>query len=187
MVNTFVPFADFQLIAKCLDKSRIFKQAVEAYQIIRILEVYEILEQLYNLPYKSGLVSVHLRTLYRQYQASNQRLVRVETGFIILPVDEALQRQSVIKLGFGLHPAVRMWYGYRPALMAYYNTMLTEAENRGVNTEMKYYEVKEYTLPHWWGWHCVHLSHRCSLKRKLPTHYTFTDKLMLLDYDWPVD
>lgn len=187
MVNTFVPFADFQLIAKCLDKSRIFKQAVEAYQIIRILEVYEILEQLYNQPYKSGLVSDHLGSLYRQYQASAQRLVRVETGFIILPVDEALKVKGVVKLGFGLHPAVRMWYGYRAALMVYYNVMLAEAKLRKFNTDLTYYEVKDYTLPHWWGWPSVHLSHRCSLKLKLPTHYTFTDRLVMLDYDWPVD
>lgn len=187
MVNTFVPLTDFTLIAKLLDNSRIFKQAVEAYQIIRLLEIYEILEQLYSRPYKDGLVSVHLKSLYNQYKGSDKRLVRVESGFIILPAEEALTRDGVIKLGFGLHSAVRMWYGYRPALMAYYNIMLAEAEARGWQTEMLYYDVKEYILPHWWGWEAIHLSHRCALKRKLPSHYTFKDRMYMLDYVWPVD
>lgn len=37
MVNTFLPYADFQLSVKCLDDKRCGKQRIEAYQIIQAL------------------------------------------------------------------------------------------------------------------------------------------------------
>jgi hypothetical protein len=38
MVNTFLPFADFQQTASCLEYRRLGKQRVEARQIIKVLE-----------------------------------------------------------------------------------------------------------------------------------------------------
>lgn len=37
-MNTFLPFDDFRKSAKCLDKKRCFKQVVETYQILNILD-----------------------------------------------------------------------------------------------------------------------------------------------------
>ena len=36
--------------------------------------------------------------------------------------------------GWRNHPAVKMWDGYEPALMEYYNAMLKEAKMRGIKT-----------------------------------------------------
>jgi hypothetical protein len=37
-MNTFLPFSDFYKSASCLDKRRCFKQVVETYQILNILD-----------------------------------------------------------------------------------------------------------------------------------------------------
>lgn len=37
-MNTFLPVSDFQKSARCLDKRRCFKQVVETYQILNILD-----------------------------------------------------------------------------------------------------------------------------------------------------
>lgn len=49
MVNTFLPFPDFQASAKCLDKLRLNKQITEAVQILSILENVDLLSKYYNL------------------------------------------------------------------------------------------------------------------------------------------
>lgn len=37
-MNTFLPFSDFRASASCLDKRRCFKQVVECYQILNVLD-----------------------------------------------------------------------------------------------------------------------------------------------------
>ena len=37
-MNTFLPFSDFERSARCLDKRRCFKQVVECYQLLNILD-----------------------------------------------------------------------------------------------------------------------------------------------------
>jgi hypothetical protein len=37
-MNTFLPFTDFATSASCLDKRRCFKQVVEAYQLLNVLD-----------------------------------------------------------------------------------------------------------------------------------------------------
>jgi len=86
------------------------------------------------------------------------------------------------------HPCIRMWVGYDDALASY--TMYCEAERqrRGMNPHLEadfVYELydaplqSQVELPHWWGRHDVHESHRVNLLLKrlgLPHG----------DYVWPV-
>jgi hypothetical protein len=99
------------------------------------------------------------------------------------------------------HPAVRMWRGFVPALVAYGVTVCDEWRRRGGSDTVRA-SLLEFTggqvpevsrlrssgqLPGWLGWPELHLSHRSALVRKDPEHYRpyFPDVPDDLPYLWP--
>ena len=120
---------------------------------------------------------------------------RVET----LQVMRAL---TIAGYGWQNHPVVRMWRGYRPALMAYQDATCDEWEARGhvdtcrlktlidleaVTEDAAAYRAGTYDLPPWFGSEEVHRSHRSNLLRKDPVHYAEMahDVPADLPYVWP--
>lgn len=121
---------------------------------------------------------------------------RVET----LQIMRAL---TVPGYGWQNHPAVRMWRGYRPALMAYQRETCDAWTGRGfadtclAKTEEALarepadadaYAAGEILLPAWFGRDDVHESHRSKLVEKDEEHYAplFPGSRPGLDYVWPV-
>src|SRR4051794_25934773 len=101
------------------------------------------------------------------------------------------------------HPAVRMWRGFVPALVAYGVAVCDEWRRRGGSDTVRD-SLLEFTggqvpdparlretgaLPGWLGWRELHLSHRSALVRKDPEHYRpyFPDVPDDLPYLWPPD
>lgn len=101
------------------------------------------------------------------------------------------------------HPAVRMWRGFVPALVAYGVVVCDEWRRRGGNDTVRA-SLLEFTggqvpdparlrdlgqLPAWLGWPELHRSHRSALVRKDPQHYRayFPDVPDDLPYLWPPD
>ena len=94
------------------------------------------------------------------------------------------------------HPAVRMWRGFIPALVAYGVENCREWSRRGnadtVLPQLLGWSAGEVPhdppLPPWWGLSDLHLSHRSALLRKDPEHYRplFGDVPDDLEYVWPV-
>jgi hypothetical protein len=99
------------------------------------------------------------------------------------------------------HPAVRMWRGFVPALVAYGVAVCDEWRRRGGSDTVRA-SLLEFTggqvpdpaglretgqLPGWLGWPELHLSHRSALVRKDPDHYRsyFPDVPDDLPYLWP--
>ncbi len=99
------------------------------------------------------------------------------------------------------HPAVAMWRGFVPALVAYGLVMCDAWEQRGF-TDTVAGSLLEFTggvppdvgelrvhgqLPPWLGTATLHVSHRSSLVRKEPEHYRrfFPDVPDDLPYLWP--
>lgn len=77
------------------------------------------------------------------------------------------------KKGFINHPIVFMWRGHEQALKLYYNTMIDEWIRRGyVNNMKKYRLVKTVELPWFMFSKPILMSHRASLLRKNPKHYS---------------
>ena len=86
------------------------------------------------------------------------------------------------------HPCTRMWDGYVDALKAYTNTMILEWCNRRYKNNMQLYEVGEYEMPFWFGWHVIHSTHRASLLSKsynFYIQYGWTE-LPIQNVYWPV-
>ena len=103
--------------------------------------------------------------------------------------------------GWKNHPAVRMWRGFVPGLVAYGLAGVDEWRSRG-RADATRSALLEFTggiepqwdalhdegrLPPWVGDEAVHLSHRSALVRKDPEHYRqyFEDVPDDLPYVWP--
>ncbi len=98
---------------------------------------------------------------------------------------KALDRDSG---GWVNHPATKMWRGYKDALKAYMNAMISEWERRGYKNTMVYADVPEnYELPRWMGSR-IHATHRAALLAKNSEHYAKFDwaEQPQVDYFWPV-
>lgn len=103
--------------------------------------------------------------------------------------------------GWKNHPAVRMWRGFVPGLVAYGLACVDEwrARGRADATRSSLLEFSggvepdwdrlhdEGRLPPWVGEEALHLSHRSALLRKEPEHYRqlFGDVPDDLPYVWP--
>jgi pyrimidine dimer DNA glycosylase len=114
---------------------------------------------------------------------------------------EALTILRVLRIatyGWQHHPAVRMWRGSEPALLAYAGAVCEAWIARGhVDTVMAKLEAEApdgrvprqdaVAMPWWLGDERVHRSHRSNLVRKDPAWYRprFPDVPDDLEYYWP--
>jgi hypothetical protein len=136
-MQTFLPYPHFSASAAVLDSSRLGKQRVEAYQIIRTLDG--------------------------------------------------------VTRGWRNHPAVRMWRGFEPALLAYGMAICDEWDRRGypdtVREKLAVHRRRgRVRMPAWLGDEAFHASHRSNLLRKDPDWYGrfgWTEPPDL-PYVWPV-
>jgi hypothetical protein len=90
--------------------------------------------------------------------------------------------------GWQSHPAVTMWRGYLPALLAYRDAMIREWVSRGYHNTMPYRSDSPlYEVPWWLGDEAFHRSHQSNLIRKLPSYYSpkFPGVPGDLPYQWP--
>jgi hypothetical protein len=90
------------------------------------------------------------------------------------------------------HPAVAMWRGFVPALVAYGLESCHEWTRRGYADTvaaqlLAWGEHPSYDLPPWFGLDEMHRAHQSSLLRKEPAHYgpLFPDVPDDLPYFWP--
>jgi hypothetical protein len=90
------------------------------------------------------------------------------------------------------HPAVTMWRGFVPALLAYGLESCREWTRRGyadtvADQLMAWGEHPTYDLPPWFGLDEMHRAHQSSLLRKDPVHYgaLFPGVPDDLPYFWP--
>ncbi|MDX1540998.1 MAG: pyrimidine dimer DNA glycosylase/endonuclease V [Geminicoccaceae bacterium] len=91
--------------------------------------------------------------------------------------------------GWLRHPCIRMWRGYEPFLVLYFNAALAEWARRGFAGTLQPREpAGEPEPPFWWGDERLHRSHRSALLRKDPAHYGRFgwDDPVDLPYFWPV-
>jgi len=90
-------------------------------------------------------------------------------------------------VGWRRHPAALAWEGCTCALALYTNIMIQEWIDRGYKNSMQFLpHCAKPSFPWWWGWEPIHTSHRASLVRKNPSHYTWeTGPYANWGYIWP--
>lgn len=184
MVNTFVISSDFDECARYLDRKRLGKQRVEAYQVLRILLFLHRLGEHFKHPYPGGSTG---RDIVKRSEWVKEIRTRYSNEEMGLTFDgELVPMARAFRLGFSSHPIVRMWVGYENALKLYINAMIKEWLNRGYKNTMATYDVPENSTKPWWVYTKALInSHKASLHRKLPTHYEPTHKKYLMrGYIW---
>jgi hypothetical protein len=114
---------------------------------------------------------------------------------------EALQILNLLTTGARLgHPAVEMWKGYEPALVAYARAISDEWVRRGNRDTVKNkineianeatitaMDIKYAEMPPWFGTKRFHASHRANLVRMMPNYYgrIWPGHRTDLKYYWP--
>jgi hypothetical protein len=115
---------------------------------------------------------------------------------------QILRALTFADYGWRNHPAVTMWRGHVPALVAYGDAVVDAWSARG-RADRTRAQIREFAapepprdqaalqeaglLPAWLGWEALHRSHRSALLRKAPEHYgrLFSDVPDDLPYVWP--
>ena len=106
---------------------------------------------------------------------------RVEAKQIIDLLEKHDASEDISKLGWGNHPAVRMWIGYTDCLKLYYKEIVKEWIKRGYKNNIPIYlELKELPIkiPDWLGRKDFHNAHKSNLLRK--------DKEFYGKYNWDI-
>ncbi len=164
LMQTFLPYPDFNKSAKCLDMRRLGKQRVECLQILKCLEI-----------------------------GRNQcKICRKGWDFCECPYEQRRVDKNFISTPWYNHPAVRMWKGYEASLAFYGLCIGSEWIRRGYKDTCytKILEfVKEGNHPKWLGDKKFHLAHQSNLIRKKPEYYRpifGNDVPNDMPYYWPV-
>ena len=114
---------------------------------------------------------------------------RLEAKQIIDLLEKHDAGEDISKLGWGNHPAVRMWIGHTYLLKAYYNEILDEWIRRGYKNNMKHYDIPisddwlnpyaPYEQPPWRFRKDFHDAHKSKLLQKDYEYYK--------QFEWDVD
>lgn len=184
MVNTFIICSNFQKNFKYLDRQRLGKQRVEAYQILNILLDAKLISKVFNYSKqpkvptpdtgKDFLLRVKwLQDIYTKYKKENTCLVvEIITGKIFRIDRSEIKKYGKefrkISGGFYNHPMTHMWIGYENGLKHYINLCIDEWICRGYKNNMKTYDLTDKTivLPFWINCKVLYYSHRSALYRK---------------------
>lgn len=158
-MQTFLPYPDFARSAACLDRQRLGKQRLEAFQI---LQTNCRGPYIYMCP--DCQVRVPLSTL--------------KCKICGMPEKTLKQR----KRPWYNHPATIMWRGHEQYLVDYIYFICKEWSSRGYKDQIledvedfaaRYYSIiyTKFSLIPWLGRSEFHLTHQSNLIRKNPTHY----------------
>jgi len=150
MVNTFLICPNWILSAKILDRSRVWKQVVEARQILQLIQDLK-----YLLVYSDRSFSNwdDIKQLTSEYKQSNTIFLRRKEEYIpvsrqdfndgkydyLLKPINSPESYKPVKLGFMYHPIVRMWWSFTEALKYYINIHIKECLNRGYDPNISQY------------------------------------------------
>jgi hypothetical protein len=167
-MQTFLPYPSFEESARVLDRARLDRQRVETLQILEMLTC-------------NRLVSS---------APLNGRASR-------LPA-ERWHLEARLGTGRSPHPAVLMWSGCIPGLLAYQRAVCDEWTRRGHRdtcrekaaflVEASGFSPDPVSMPVWWGSERFHAAHRAALMAEDPAWYGQFGWVDASDPDglWPV-
>lgn len=189
MVNTFLPYKSFKKTAESLDRARLGKQRVEAYQILNLCVYLRALGDAYNLEFPNTLRSKkeYIKEVHNQFKRENQWVIMSDDGTLRFyeKDDEILcncekkdqvkdvlcltSLEKVVTLGFCKHPMVLAWIGFEDALKEYIDACISAWTSRGYKNNMMTYGVTGATgatRPPWTLRKKYWLNHRSALLKK---------------------
>jgi hypothetical protein len=184
---TFVVSKKFSENAKLLDKKRLWKQVLEANQI---------LERLTNLYLLATILSIDIPTASSSYQKKHKFIRKVmclinrktyipvwttedKTSFEYIPKYDKhkVNTQLHIKLGYVYHPIILMWMGYETALKLYIYEHHKEWIHRGCKYKCELEKLNSNIIYYPWWINVLIPYHQRILATKNPSEYKQWNKL----------
>jgi hypothetical protein len=163
MVTTFLVEYNFLASARKLDRQRLGKQRVEAFQLLNnCLDLYYI-AQFLNVGSASSKYK-WIRAVASAYKQQNYVFLYRQGTYYQIPKECHLPKtlpstvdgityqpgDRVIRLGFVYHPATEAWLGYENALKEYINAHIQAFVERGYQNNMATYQIEgEIIYPPW--------------------------------------
>lgn len=175
---TFITSLDFAESAKSLDKRRLWKQVLEAKQLLERIRLIRTLARYYGLkvPDKHEPAQVKydfIRVLMSKLKRKQMTPVWTEDGTIDYePRKPGIENR--IKLGHIYHPIVPLWIGYTDVLKHYIHVHHIEWRRRGVQCKcvLEDTETKSPSLEKYPKWINVLIpAHKRILYTKSPPDY----------------
>jgi hypothetical protein len=184
MVNTFLTVNDDPVAsATSLDRQRLGKQRVEAYQILNNLDDLRFLANYLGIePFP---VNVNYPKHIRETWIKNvMTTVKSQLKAKYIHVDNSSHENGyVIGMGFKTHPCVTMWLGFETGLCYYINAHINEWISRGYKNNMATYPEAEAIFPSWCNNSDVTDAFRANLlakeiERFEPLHYMYQEEFV---------
>lgn len=177
-----MPYSDYEQSAASLDRARLGKQRVEAFQVLTIIEHLKFLGQIFNYPYPTDfnlltdwikeILAVYKKLpyfyIFKEYKVEqvcsiDKEIFRIDGKEKVVEFKQ--QGYTIIKIGFSYHPCVKMWFYHTNSLKEYINVHINEWIKRGYNNNMKIYlDVKNEEKPYFAT--LVNVNHRSVLYKK---------------------
>lgn len=211
MVNTFLICPNWILSAKILDKSRVWKQVVEARQILQLIEDLKHIINYNKYCYQNW---DDLKKLISNYKNSNVIFLRKDNTYLLIDKNTYNsgnydKTMKPVKLGFVYHPVVKMWWSFTEALKYYINVHISECLNRNFDPNIREYYCaynsvfrgnelttqqmndpnfitipSEITYPSWIYNLQLYSIHRANLKRKDANYYSLFSENPINGYNY---
>lgn len=179
MVNTFLVCSSFEESARALDKRRLGKQRVEAFQLLKILRTLE------EMCVLEGLEVSDIPTADTDPTKTKRKHFVQQMRSAFMKRNPERKRPP----GWWSHPALLMWIGHRRALEHYLAVHIRQWIERGYNNTMVIPDdhcLKTVKFPTWVNDAAFHKTHRQSLFKKEPESYPqFAAEGEFTDYLWP--
>lgn len=170
MVATFLTSKCFLESARSLDKKRLGKQRVEAYQILNLIHDLTRLSYMFQIPISNTDLKSSITNIWNAYKKVPYYLCIKSDGtecLINRTNIKSTQELRIVKLGYAHHPIVRQWFFYPDALKDYINAHIYAWIERGCLNTMKTYSVpQQYIRPMWTFDENVHTQHKKNLLQK---------------------
>lgn len=180
---TFITSIDFSESARYLDHTRLWKQILEASQLLERLQLIRHLAVLFDMPipdpFNASIIYKFIREVTKPLKKKNQTPIwsneeRTQLEWKPrLPGDKNIPRyENRVKLGHIYHTIVPLWFGYENVLKYYIWVHYQEFIYRGGYTRMIFDKVETPTIDQYPPWvHIMVPYHQRILKTKRPDSY----------------
>jgi hypothetical protein len=148
MVNTFLVHSNYLKSAKMLDNKRLPNQRREAFQILNNIQRLKAMGEFVDnvLPKDPYIWYDWIRIVIKMYKIKSVKmsgnLYKINGAWEFVEKIIPLNFELEIRYGYIYHPAVLMWLGWEASLKEYLNAHIEISISRGVQNNMKLYDLK---------------------------------------------
>ncbi len=173
-MKTFLVCLNYRKSASYLDRWRLGKQRVEAYQLLCLIEDLNYLGKKFNNPrpketseWKDWIEEIKIEYSQLKYQYVVQKSTKKYIKVLkILTTKMISEEYRLVTLRWAKHPQLRAWLNWPDSLKEYITAHIEEWESRNYKNNMQKYEISSAERPPWTEDKKMHKIDRAALYEK---------------------